>query len=98
MTVRFVQDPEAVLDYTVDWSEWLVPDDFLVSVAFIAGAGLNVLSANVSDSVRTGRANSCGTVWLSGGVVGQTYNSICHITTDSGRQDERTFLIVIKQK
>lgn len=98
MAIKFIQDPQAVLDYTLDWSNWLVEDDFLAHVSFTAPDGINILSQNVSDSVVTDRENVCATVWLSGGTVGVTYNVTCHIVTDGGREDDRTFQLVIRQR
>jgi len=37
-------------------------------------------------------------VWLSGGVVGETYTVTCVITTSDGHVDERTALIPVKQR
>lgn len=99
MAVKWIQDPEAILDYTLDWSDRLVEGDTIAHVQFIPDAGLSVLSENVTDSTKyPDRPGQAVTVWLLGGVVGQTYNVVCHITTAGGRQDDRTFQIVIKEK
>lgn len=90
MTVKWTQDPNAILDYTLDWSKLLVTGDVLVHASFIPDPGLSVLSENFTDTLAT--------VWLLNGLVGQLYNVICHITTAGGRQDDRTFQIVIKEK
>lgn len=89
MAVRFIKDPSAILDYSLDWSDWLTAGDVLAHCAFVPSPGLSVISVNNTDTIAT--------CWLSGGVPGQTYNVTCHITTNDGRQDDRTFQIVVKE-
>lgn len=90
MTVKWTQDPNAILDYTLDWRKLLVVGDVLLHANFTPDPGLSVLSQNNTDTLAT--------VWLLNGLVGQTYNVNCHITTAGGRQDDRTFQIVMKEK
>lgn len=100
MSVKFIHDPDAVLDYTLDWSKWLVSDDFLVHATFTPDPILNVLSVNIADSIETPRTNVCATVWLSvnsGYQLNVLYPVICHITSDGGRQDDRTFYILLRE-
>jgi hypothetical protein len=90
-TKRFEQDPDAVLDYTLDWVDYLVEDDFIVDVAFTTSdVALVVNSENFT--------NTWTSVWLSGGLLAVSYSVVCHITTDAGRQDDRTFMLTIRQK
>jgi hypothetical protein len=88
----FVQDPQAVLDYTLDWGYWMVAGDYIVSASFVPSADLVVISQNWADSIATG--------WIlaAGAQIGRTYAITCHITTDGGRQDDRTFSITINQE
>lgn len=82
----FEKDPQDVLDYGFDWSNHLADDDTIVAVTFqTSNAELGVLSTNFTDT------NAY--VWLYGGVVEQTYLVTMHITTDKGRQHERTFAV-----
>lgn len=86
----FYKDPDATLDYTLDWSEWMVSGDEITDADFIVPAGLTkVVESN--DTTKT-------TVWLSGGTVGQSYSIVCRITTSGGRIDDRTFTIVCLQR
>jgi hypothetical protein len=86
---NFTKDPTAILDYSIDWSDWLLEDTILTS-NFTVGAGLTVdLSTNTTTST---------TVWLSGGTIGFTYNVVNKITTAGGRQDSRTFTVTIEKK
>ena len=38
-TNSYIHDPNAVLDYTVDWSNWLVAGDTIISRVVTAPAG-----------------------------------------------------------
>ena len=64
MAQTFVKDPDATLDYIIDWSEWLDTDTISTST-WTVPTGLT----NVSDSNTTTTA----TIWLSGGTAGQRY-------------------------
>lgn len=86
---RFIQDSDSILDYTLDWSNWLVSDDTLAHAVFYPDVGLVLVSEN-----NTSTTASC---WIAGGAAGSTYNVTCHITTDRGRQDDRTFQLYIKE-
>jgi hypothetical protein len=86
---KFIKDPDAVLDYEIDWSEWLVTDTISAST-WAADTGLTVDSDSFTDTATT--------VWLSGGVVGTSYEVVNHITTANGREDDRTIIIKCKNK
>ena len=86
---KFIKDPDAVLDYEIDWSDWLVTDTISAST-WTADTGLTVDSDSFTDTATT--------VWLSGGVVGTSYEVVNHIATASGREDDRTIVIKCKNK
>ena len=86
----FKKDPDAVLDYEVDWSEWLGGSDTIATSTWSAPEGITI----VTDSNTTTTA----TVWLSGGTARQSYNVTNHITTDGGRTDERTITIKVVER
>ena len=86
---NFVKDPDAKLDYTVDWTSWL-GSDTIASVSWTVPSGIT----NVSTSNTTKTA----TIWLSDGTVGKSYNIACKITTTATRIDERTITISVRQK
>lgn len=83
---RWIQDPGALLDYTLDWSDWLGTDT-------ITGATFAVSGMTVNAS---GFTSFTATVWLSGGTDGADYAVTCRITTAGGRTDERTFLLQVR--
>ena len=85
----FVKDPNAVLDYYVDWTRWLNGDTIATSVWTVA-AGLAV----ANDTHTT----TAATVWLSGGTVGETYKVTNRITTTGGRTEDRSFDVKIAER
>ncbi|MCC6362142.1 MAG: hypothetical protein IT165_01380 [Bryobacterales bacterium] len=85
----FVKDPNAVLDYYVDWTRWLNGDAIATSVWAVT-AGLTV----ANDTHTT----TAATVWLSGGVVGETYRVTNRITTAGGRTEDRSFDVKIAER
>jgi hypothetical protein len=85
----FYKDPDAVLDYQIDWSTWLGSDTISTS-AWTVQSGLTKGSDSKTDTTTT--------VWLSGGTAGQTYRVTNRIVTAGGRTDDRTFWVVVDEK
>jgi hypothetical protein len=71
--MSFTKDPQAVLDYEIDWSAWLTAagDDTISASSWTATTGITI----DSDSNTTTTA----TVWLSGGTAGNTSEITNHI-------------------
>jgi len=89
MTFRKIKDPDAVLDYSVDWSAWLVDDTITTSGWTIAGPDASLVVDSDSKSA------TAATVWLSGGAEQRKYSVTNRITTAMGRTEDRTVLIVV---
>ncbi|MCJ7440416.1 MAG: hypothetical protein MUO25_02375 [Thermoanaerobaculaceae bacterium] len=85
----FTKDPNAVLDYSIDWSHYLGTDT-IATATWTVQAGLT----KVTESKTTTTA----TVWLSGGTAGTDYPVICRITTVGGRTDDRTITIRVRER
>lgn len=84
----FVKDPDAILDYEWDWSDWLGTDT--ISTATVtADSGLTV--------VTTTKTTTTVTTWLSGGTVGISYKVKCEIVTPT-RTDDRTIIVKVEQR
>jgi L-rhamnose isomerase len=83
--MRFRKDPDAVLDYTWDWSRWLQAGEAIVSHQILVPTGITLDSSD-ADAERV-------TAWLSGGTNGITYTVTCRITTDQGRTDDRSIAV-----
>jgi hypothetical protein len=87
--MTFVKDPNAVLDYAVDWSRWLAGDEIATS-DWTVPSGLTKLSHS--------KTTTKATVWLSGGTAGQSYTVTNRITTTGGRTEERSFTIRVEER
>lgn len=88
MPNSFIKDPDAVLDYSWDWLDWLGLDT-IASSALDVGGLTEVSSAHAAGVV---------TAVLSGGLVGKTYAVRCRIVTTAGRTDDRTIFITVRQR
>ena len=96
----FAKDPDAVLDYHLDWTTWLPTGDSVsTSRWFVTDSNLsNDLTANSALKInRQTLSNNTSTAWLSGGVVNTTYYLVNRITTAEGRRDDRHIQILMKQ-
>lgn len=85
----YVKDPEAVLDYGLDWSAWLNGDTIAAS-SWTVPTGI-VMDSHSYDTTHT-------TVWLSGGTLGATYALTNRITTAGGRTDDRTIRVTLRAR
>lgn len=81
------KDPEAVLDYSFDWSRWL-DGDTISSSTWDADDGITVDSDAFGENIST--------VWLSGGEAGQFYKVTNHIVTAAGRESDRTMVLPVQ--
>jgi len=88
----FVKDPQAVLDFTVDWQGGATP--FLATGETIATSTFTVASGLTKDSETNG--DTTATVWVSGGTAQTSYLVTNTITTSAGRKDERSFSIRVR--
>lgn len=86
----FEKDPNATLDYTLDWSAWLDGDTISTSAWNASPTGAT-LPQDDNDATTT-------TVWVADGVVGTKYNLTNHITTAGGRANDRTIAVLIKEQ
>jgi hypothetical protein len=85
------KDSQAVLDYSVDWTEWLDGDTIATSSWTVAGdADLTITASSFSGGVAT--------VWLSGGSTGKSYRVTNKITTAQGRTDRRSITITVEDR
>jgi hypothetical protein len=90
MIVDWEKDPDAVLDWIWDWSDWLDSGETITASVFTVSAGL-VLNSDTSST-------TTATAWLSGGTAGQPYSVANRITTSVGRIDERTITIRVTNR
>lgn len=104
-----IKDPEAVLDYPWDWSEWLAGvddteeivshtmliDDAALPVTPPAGA-LVVDTSAISSG--TGSLDVYVVPIVSGGTIGTDYRLTCRIVTTSGLTEDRTRIIKVRAR
>jgi len=88
-TFSITKDPQAVLDYQLNWSNWLTGDTIAASTITPA-AGLTLDSEANTTTTQT--------AWLSGGAAGVTYDVVFEITTDGGRTDQRTLAVIVMER
>jgi len=89
MPRRFIKDPQAHLDYQVDWEEWL-DSDTILTAEWSVPADLTLVAQSSTATVAT--------VWLSGGTAGMDHSATCTITTAAGRTDERSIVIAVRER
>jgi len=90
------KDPEAILTYSLDWSDWLNNGETISSSTFtvenISGDSdpLSKVSQSSSDTVAT--------VKVSGGTSGNIYKVYDQITTSGGLTERRYFRIKVETR
>jgi hypothetical protein len=89
--MNFTKDPQAVLDYTIDWTKWLdeVGDTIAMSTWIVPTGLTKVTETNTTK---------LATVWLSGGTDGTNYTITNRITTAAGRTDDRSITIRVRER
>lgn len=90
---EIVKDPDAVVDYTFDWSDWLTTDTITGATITIADS-----ATMAKDSQAIVNSDQSVRVWISGGAARDRAAVSCLITTAAGRTDERTFYIRVRDR
>lgn len=85
----YIKDPNAVLDYTWDWSAWLGADT-IASKTVTVPTGITLASSSFTTTSVT--------AWLSGGTAGTIYTIECKIVTTGGRTDERSIMVQVAER
>lgn len=88
--IRVNKDPDSVLDWQWDYTDWLSTGDTVSSIVVEVPAGIT----KDSDTNDTTSA----TVWLSGGTAGNTYGVTVRATTAQGRTVDRTVNFVVAER
>jgi hypothetical protein len=87
----YPRDPDSVLDWHFDWSDWLAAGEAIISYQLFVPDEL-ILGANSHDGTTV-------TVWLSGGAAQQwPYVVTCRIVTDQGRTDDRSIGLLTRNR
>lgn len=88
MPFKATKDPQAKLDFGLDWTAWLGVDNITTST-WTADTGLTLTNATYNAKTTT--------VWIAGGTAGEKLSATNRIITAAGRQDERTIILAIKE-
>lgn len=89
---RMVKDPDAVLDFRWDWTDWLDDDtaETITSANIIGAVGVTVDDSNVDGATVVAR--------VSGGAIGEPASATCRITTSTAQVDDRTMTFTIRER
>lgn len=92
-----IKDPNAVLDYTFDWTDWLddIPDTIL-SAAVVIDSQAEGGDATVNSISIVGL--KAVVAWVQGGTVNTKVALRCRITTNGARIEDRTVYLNIKER
>ena len=90
-----LKDPEAVLDYAIDWgAQYLDQGDLLADSSWSVEPdepdGVAVVGSLFGDSIST--------VQAAGGVPGRLYRLANRVVTQSGRTDERSITLRVEKR
>ena len=85
----FEKDPDAVLDYQINWATWLSTDT-ISSSTWTVPTGIT----KASDT----RTTTTTTIWLSGGTADTDYRLVNKIVTAGGRTEERSIWIKVRNQ
>lgn len=81
-------DPDSIVDYVIDWTNWLNGDNLATS----AWAIVNATEASASNTTKI------ATVFISGAKAGKVVTMRNRITTTGGRTEDRTLRALVREK
>lgn len=90
MPQRFSHDPDANLDYTVNWEDWLAESETIATSAWVVPTGI--------DQADPSNTSTAATIWISGGTAGTEYQLTNRITTSLGRTDDRSIFLRVTER
>ena len=89
-----LKDPEATLDYSVDWGADYLSGDVLTASSWTVNpaeaGGVSIVSSRF-DLLQS-------TVEVRGGVAGRLYRLTNHVETAEGRQDSRSIMLRVEKR
>lgn len=83
---RFLIDPDARLDYSFDWTDWLAQGETITAHDVIASSGITIASH--------GQLGPVVTVWVEDAQPVEQ-RVTCRITTSAGRIDDRSIDLLV---
>lgn len=89
-----LKDPDAVLDYLIDWGAEYLGDDLLAesewAVAPDEAGGIAIVGSNFDATTSTVKA--------AGGAAGRIYRLTNEVATASGRVDSRSIVLRVEKR
>jgi hypothetical protein len=89
-----LKDPEATLDYSVDWGAEYLGGDALTESSWTVvpaeSGGLSIVSSRFDLMLST--------VQVAGGVAGRIYRMTNHVATAEGREDSRSIMLRVEKR
>lgn len=92
MTFALTIDPNAVLDITWDWTDWLAASETIST---------KTCTVTPASSITVGTPTETGgvvTAFVSAATLGTVPRVTCRITTSQGRTDDRTFRFTVIER
>lgn len=90
----FLKDPEAVLEYGVDWTDALSPEVEILSSAWrvrpVEPGGIHIGADHVRDGIAA--------AMLGGGLPGHVYEVGNLVTLSDGSTDERSLMLRLEDR
>ena len=89
-----LKDPDAALDYSVDWGTEYLSDDVLATSGWAVEPvepGGATIASSLFDLLTS-------TVTIGGGTVGHIYRLTNHVTTTDGRDDSRSIMLRVEKR
>lgn len=94
--VYIEKDPYAVLDYSLDWENWMPSGEVISTITVTAETISGDAAPLVVDS--STNTNYIVTAYLSGGTAGNIYNLEYRIVTDNAKKDSRNIRIKVIER
>lgn len=89
-----LKDPEATLDYSVDWGADYLSDDVLADSSWTVSpdepGGVTIVSGRFDLLIATVQAE--------GGIAGRLYRLTNHVVTAAGRSDSRSIMLRVEKR
>jgi hypothetical protein len=85
----FYKQPSEVLDYDIDFTEWMTPGDSIATATATSDAGITLGATTIIGYVVK--------QWVSGGTDGNSYKVTVKVTTNGGRVKEADFRVRVRE-
>ena len=89
-----MKDPDAVLDYSIDWGAEYLGGDLVADSSWAVDPdepdGVAIIGSDFDPATTTVKA--------AGGVPGRIYRLVNHVTLESGRIDSRSIVLRVEAR